>query len=82
MKINWKVRFKNKTWVTAFVSFIISTVYQLLAMFEVAPTVTQDSVVQVVAAVVQLLTLLGVLVDPTTTGLNDSERAMEYENPN
>lgn len=82
MKINWKVRFKNRTWITTFVSFIIATVYQILAMFEIAPTVTEDSVVQVVAAVVQLLTLMGVLIDPTTAGFNDSERAMGYEEPN
>ena len=38
MSINWKVRFKNKVWLTAFLTFLISAAYQLLAMFEVDPT--------------------------------------------
>lgn len=82
MSINWKVRFKNKVWLTAFLTFIISAAYQLLAMFEVAPALTQDAVLQAVASILQLLSLLGVVVDPTTKGLGDSERAMGYNEPN
>lgn len=82
MKINWTVRFKNKVWLTSFVSFVVATLYQLLAMFDVAPIVTQGEVMQIVAAVLQLLSLLGVIVDPTTKGLGDSERALGYKVPN
>lgn len=82
MKINWTVRFKNKVWLTSFVSFVVATLYQLLAMFDVAPIVTQGEVMQIVAAVLQLLSLLGVIVDPTTKGLGDSERALAYTEPN
>ena len=80
--INWKVRFKNKVWLAAFITFLVSTVYQFLAMFEIAPIITQDAVMQAVAAVLQLLSLLGVVVDPTTKGLGDSERALGYQEPN
>lgn len=80
--INWKVRFKNKVWLAAFITFLVSTVYQFLAMFEIAPAITQDAVMQIVAAVLQLLSLLGVVVDPTTKGLRDSERALGYNEPN
>lgn len=82
MKINWTVRFKNKVWLTAFVSFVVATVYQLLAMFDVVPAMTQESVMQIVTAVLQLLGLLGVIVDPTTKGMGDSERALAYTEPN
>lgn len=82
MKINWKVRFRNPVWVTSLVALVISTVYQALAMFEVAPAITEDAVMQTVSAVVQLLTLMGVLIDPTTKGVGDSDRALEYERPN
>lgn len=81
MNINWKVRFKNKAWLYSFVGFIVSTVYTLLGMFDVAPSVTQDSVTQVIAAVLQILGLIGVIADPTTPGVNDSERAMSYVLP-
>lgn len=82
MKINWKVRFKNGTWLGSFIGFIVATIYQLLAMFDVAPIVTQGEVMQIVAAVLQLLSLLGVIVDPTTKGMGDSERALAYTEPN
>lgn len=82
MKINWKVRFRNPVWVTSLVALVISTVYQGLAMFEVAPAITEDTVMQVVSAIVQLLTLMGVMIDPTTKGVSDSERALEYKEPN
>lgn len=80
--INWKVRFKNAAFVSALLGFIVSTVFQLLTMFEIAPSITEDSVMRLVAACVQVLTLMGVLIDPTTKGVSDSERAMNYEEPN
>lgn len=81
MKINWKVRFKNKTWLATFLSLIIGFVYNILDMFDIAPVITQNVVTQIVGQGLTLLGLLGVLVDPTTEGLNDSNRAMSYEEP-
>lgn len=81
MKINWKVRFRNPAWITSLAALIISSVYQLLGMFEIAPALTEDALMQALAAAVQLLTLMGVLIDPTTKGLGDSARALEYEKP-
>jgi len=81
LKINWKVRLRNPAWITSLLALIVSTVYQLLAMFDVAPALTEDALMQAVAAAVQLLTLMGVLIDPTTKGLSDSARALEYERP-
>lgn len=79
--INWKVRFKNKVWLTGFITFLVSTAYQFFVMFDFFPVVTQDAIMQVVAAVLQLLSLLGIIVDPTTKGLYDSERALGYTEP-
>ena len=80
--MNWKVRFKNKTWLTAFVALIISFVYQVLAMFDIAPVITQDSVIQAANLVLMMLSAMGALIDPTTTGITDSRRAMSYTEPN
>lgn len=80
--INWRVRFKNKVWLGGLITFAVSTVYQGLAIFEVAPAITQDAVMQVAAVALQLLSLLGVVVDPTTKGMGDSERALGYQEPN
>ena len=81
MKLNWKVRFKNKAWLATFLSLIIGFVYNILNMFDIAPVITQNAVTQVVGQVLTLLGLLGVLVDPTTEGINDSNRAMSYDEP-
>ena len=81
MKINWKVRFKNKVWLGSFLSLVIGFIYSLLALFDVFPAVTQNLVVQLLNQVLTFLGLIGVIVDPTTAGLEDSDRAMGYEEP-
>lgn len=81
MKLNWKVRFKNKVWLGSFLSLIIGFIYSMLALFDVFPTVTQNNVIQLLNQVLTFLGLIGVIVDPTTSGLSDSERAMSYQEP-
>ena len=81
MKLNWKVRFKNKVWLGSFLSLVIGFIYSLLALFDVFPAVTQNLVVQLLNQVLTFLGLIGVIVDPTTAGLEDSNRAMGYEEP-
>ena len=81
MKINWKVRFKNKVWLGSFLSLIIGFVYSMLALFDVFPEVTESLVLQLLNQVLTFLGLIGVIVDPTTAGVGDSERAMGYEEP-
>jgi phi LC3 family holin len=87
--INWKVRFKNKTWVMAFVSQILILAEILLAAlhtlgvidFQLSDQIKQE-VLNIVNAVFVLLSLLGVVQDPTTKGIGDSERAKGYTEPN
>ncbi len=81
MKINWKVRLKNKVWLGSFCSLIVGFVYSMLALFDVFPEVTQSLVLQLMNQVLTFLGLIGVIVDPTTAGLSDSERALGYEEP-
>lgn len=80
-KINWKVRFKNKLWLGSFLSLIIGFVFSMLRLFDVYPEVTEDRVVMTVNNVLTFLGLFGVLADPTTEGLFDSQRALTYEEP-
>ena len=81
MKINWKVRFKNKTWLVTFLLAVLAFVYQILGMFDVVPPVTQDMATQLIAAVVNILVAFGVVIDPTTVGASDSEQALNYNEP-
>ena len=81
MKLNWKVRFKNKVWLGSFLSLIVGFVYSMLALFDVFPEVTQSLVLQLMNQVLTFLGLIGVIVDPTTAGIGDSDRAMGYNEP-
>lgn len=50
-------------------------------MFRFTVSVTQNHVLQLVNQVLTFLGLIGVIVDPTTAGLGDSDRAMGYQEP-
>lgn len=81
MKINWKVRFKNKTWLITFLITILAFIYQILGMFDIVPPITQDMATQLITIIVNMLVAVGVVIDPTTAGTSDSEQAMTYEEP-
>ena len=78
MKINWKARFKNKTFLVTFITLMIAFVYQVLGVFDIVSTVSEDSVVNLFTMFVNILAFVGVVIDPTTEGFYDSDRAMLY----
>ena len=82
MNINWKVRFRNKVWLAGFMAAIVSFTFVILGMFDIVPSVSEDTLMTGVHAALSILTAMGVLIDPTTKGVGDSERAMTYEDPN
>lgn len=81
MKINWTVRFKNKTWLVTFLITILAFVYQLLGMFDIVSPITQDMATQLISAIVNILVAIGVVIDPTTSGVSDSDQALKYNEP-
>ncbi len=74
--LNLKIRLKNKTFIVTMLTTIIAFVYQMLAQFEIVPKITQDQTIQVLMLIVNILAGLGILVDPTTDGVKDSERVL------
>jgi len=75
--LNLKIRLKNKTFIITMMTTIIAFVYQLLAQFEIVPKITKDQIMQALMLIVNILAGLGILVDPTTDGVKDSERVLE-----
>lgn len=74
-KINWKLRLQNKVTLIA----IIGAIFLMAQQFGLEiPQNIQDGV----NTFVYILVLLGVVTDPTTAGLTDSNRALEYYHPN
>ncbi len=80
--INWKLRFKNKATLIAFLSACVTFVYQILGIVGITPAISESAVVNGIGLIVNILVGLGVVVDPTTKGIGDSNRAMEYKAPN
>ena len=78
MKINWKARFKNKAFLISFIALLVGFVYQILGFFGIIPPVSEDNIVSAFTFVLNILGMLGVVVDPTTPGTKDSDRAMTY----
>ena len=78
MKINFKARMKNKAFVVGVATLLISFVYKLLAAMEIVPAVSENEILELVGLAVNVLALVGVIVDPTTEGVSDSDRAMLY----
>ena len=64
-----------------FISLIIGFVFNMLKLFDVVPVITENTVATIAAQVLEFLGLIGVLVDPTTVGIGDSNRAMNYIEP-
>lgn len=81
MQINWKLRLKNKVTLTAIILGVVGIVYKILAMLGVVPPISENEVVEIVLLVIELLVLLGVVVDPTTAGVGDSQLAMSFDKP-
>ena len=78
MQINWKVRLRNRVWLTTLLATLVAFIFDLLALLDVAPALTEDTVLQAISTLLTLLTALGVVIDPTTDGAADSDRAMGY----
>jgi phi LC3 family holin len=86
--INWKVRFKNRLWVVALLSqlFILAEVLLVgahaagITDFQLTEEI-KGWVLAVVNAVFMILSTLGLVQDPTTSGMEDSPRAKNYSEP-
>lgn len=72
--INFKLRLKNKATLVALISAVFLMLQQL--GLEI-PHNIQDAVNTFVA----ILVILGIVTDPTTKGIADSERALNYDVP-
>ena len=81
MKINWKVRIKNKVFWLALVPAVLLLVQVVAAVFgiDLKLDALGDKLIDVVNALFAVLTILGVVTDPTTVGISDSRQAMEYD---
>lgn len=75
MKINWKVRMKSKVFWVSLIPLVLVLIQQILGWFGItiqADTISTEAL-DMVNSVFLLLGVLGVVNDPTTSGVSDSE---------
>lgn len=83
MSINWKVRVRNKAFWVALIPALLLLIQQVCGVFGVTLDFgeLQAQLVAIVGTVFALLAILGIVADPTTKGIVDSEQALSYEKP-
>jgi len=81
--INWTVRVKNKTFWLALIPAVLLLVQVVAAVFGYTLDLGDlgNKLLEVVNAVFALLAILGIVTDPTTDGVTDSEQALTYTEP-
>lgn len=78
--INWKLRLQNKVTLLAILGDIVAIVFSVISLVQ-TKEFTYESVMHIISLVVEVLVLLGIVVDPTTEGIPDSIQAKGYEEP-
>ena len=81
MKINWIIRLKNKTFWLAIIPAVLLLVQAVAAVigFQLDFGDISEKLIAVVNAVFVVLSILGIVTDPTTEGINDSTRALSRQ---
>ncbi|KOS62780.1 phage holin [Lysinibacillus agricola] len=82
MRINWKIRLQHKPFLLAIFSLILLLAQQVAAIFGYDLTsAMSEQLTSVLNTVLSILVLMGIVVDPTTRGTSDSQRALMYRRP-
>ena len=83
MDINWKVRIANKAFWLALIPAVLVLIQAIAAIFGYKLDLGEigNNLISFVNALFVVLAILGIVNDPTTKGLSDSELAMSYQKP-
>lgn len=83
MKINFLVRLKNKAFWLALIPALLLVVQTVASLFGYNWDfiVLNQQIAAIINAVFAVLSILGIVVDPTTAGVGDSQRALTYTEP-
>ena len=83
MKINLLVRLKNKAFWLSLIPALLLVVQTVASLFGYNWdfVVLNQQIAAIINAVFAVLSILGIVVDPTTAGFGDSQRALTYTEP-
>ncbi|MDT2671779.1 phage holin [Enterococcus dongliensis] len=83
MKINWKVRMKKKAFWLAIIPAIFLLIQTIADPFGYKWdfVVLNQQMAAIINAAFAVLSILGIVTDPTTDGISDSKQALKYTEP-
>lgn len=81
MKVNWKVRLHHKPFWMALIATLLVLGNQVASLFGQDFSVYNEQITKIAESVLLVLGLLGIVLDPTTSGVSDSDQAMLYYKP-
>lgn len=81
--INWLVRLKNKNFWLTLIPAVLLLIQVVAAVFGYTLDLGDlgNKLLAVVNTLFAVLTILGIVTDPTTKGVSDSAQAMTYNKP-
>lgn len=81
--INWLVRIKNKNFWLTLIPAVLLLIQVVAAVFGYTLDLGDlgNKLLAVVNALFAVLSILGIVTDPTTKGVSDSAQAMTYTQP-
>ena len=74
-KINWRVRLRNKTFWLTLIPLIVLLTQQLGLKW------VPENWESIFGTIMAILTVVGIINDPTTAGIKDSVQALTYTEP-
>lgn len=81
MKINWKVRLQHKQFWVSLIALLLVLANQIAGIFMFDITLISEQITGISETILMILALMGIIIDPTTTGVNDSNKALDYDKP-
>lgn len=79
--MNWKLRFKNKPTLVAIVGACLLLVKQVTELFGLDLSAQLEQIADILGTIILLLVTVGIINDPTTEGVNDTELVKQYNKP-
>lgn len=83
MKINWKVRIKNKVFWITIIPAVLLFIQAVASVFGFSIDLGElgNKLLYVIETAFVILSILGIVTDQTTVGIGDSETALTYDTP-
>ena len=83
MKINWRVRMNNKLFWLALIPAVLMLIQAVCNVFgyTIELSIIESKLLDVVESAFLVLGIVGIIADPTTSGIGDSGQALTYDEP-